>query len=603
MSSFLKKFYMKTLGASYKRPIGSKCSSILNLESLECRIALSNYFVSPSGDDHNDGRSPDTAWRSIDRVNQASFSPGDSINFQGGATFNGSLQSLSGGTPNNPLMVTSYGGDRATISSGNQDGIALYNPNGIVITHLALVGPGAGRGQTTGVGGYVDTTVSHIYIDDVDISGYGYAGISIYTDASIRDVRITNVTIHDCAPSDLTGFSAGITVQGDFGQSFLRRIFDLSIDHVRIFNNSQTMGIILSNVSNGVVQRSEVHDINGLSAVIGINAWASDNITFQYNESYRIYEAVGVDGDGIFFGNGVVNSLMQYNYSHDNSGFGFVLVADLPGLGPNSGNTVRYNISENDARFSSTYASLVVAGDVWNAEIYNNTFFMAGDASGSRENLSIWNWTGRGLHFRNNIFGTTGGTNKFFVTNLNSYTTGNDLVFQGNAYFSADGSFRVQYNDRSLFSLSDWQNATSQEMFGDSSVAFVGDPQLFNPGQGGTIGDADLLYTLDAYNLYLTSPVGQAGLDLVGLFGIDPGSQDFYGNPLDQSSSFAMGAYQPPAGGGPAPGHRTVVRTQRLPESKPSSVTINPFDFTSENKGKNRCQTDALDNLDFVFNF
>lgn len=42
------------------------------------------YYVSTNGDDHNDGKTPETAWKSIDRVNSASLKAGDAVYFNRG---------------------------------------------------------------------------------------------------------------------------------------------------------------------------------------------------------------------------------------------------------------------------------------------------------------------------------------------------------------------------------------------------------------------------------------------------------------------------------------------------------------------------------------
>ena len=58
------------------------------LENLESRRLLAaTYYVSPAGDDAADGRSPQTAWRTIERVNGKNWNPGDAVLFEGGQTF------------------------------------------------------------------------------------------------------------------------------------------------------------------------------------------------------------------------------------------------------------------------------------------------------------------------------------------------------------------------------------------------------------------------------------------------------------------------------------------------------------------------------------
>ena len=50
----------------------------------EVRAVGTDYHVSPSGDDAASGTTPATAWRTIGRVNAATFGPGDRVLFEGG---------------------------------------------------------------------------------------------------------------------------------------------------------------------------------------------------------------------------------------------------------------------------------------------------------------------------------------------------------------------------------------------------------------------------------------------------------------------------------------------------------------------------------------
>lgn len=69
----------------------------------------SEYFVdSANGDDMNDGRSPETAWRSLQKVNEAVLLPGDILRFRRGGLWRGSLVPHSG-SPGRPVTYTTYG--------------------------------------------------------------------------------------------------------------------------------------------------------------------------------------------------------------------------------------------------------------------------------------------------------------------------------------------------------------------------------------------------------------------------------------------------------------------------------------------------------------
>src|SRR5215470_1798296 len=72
------------------------------------------YYVSSSGDDANDG-STTKPWRTINKVNATTLSPGDTVALEGGAQFHGHLLITQSGTSNEPIQITSYSsasGDR-----------------------------------------------------------------------------------------------------------------------------------------------------------------------------------------------------------------------------------------------------------------------------------------------------------------------------------------------------------------------------------------------------------------------------------------------------------------------------------------------------------
>jgi hypothetical protein len=85
--------------------------------------AAGTYYVSPSGRDANSGRSPSRPWQTVYRVDKAGLRPGDTVLFQGGATFAdqplmpGWGLSVSGRS-HRPVTFGSYGNGRANLPKG-----------------------------------------------------------------------------------------------------------------------------------------------------------------------------------------------------------------------------------------------------------------------------------------------------------------------------------------------------------------------------------------------------------------------------------------------------------------------------------------------------
>lgn len=68
------------------------------------------YYVSTTGsNDANNGTSPSTPWETLGKVNSFSFSPGDSILFNRGSGWYGSLVINNSGTAGNPITYGAYG--------------------------------------------------------------------------------------------------------------------------------------------------------------------------------------------------------------------------------------------------------------------------------------------------------------------------------------------------------------------------------------------------------------------------------------------------------------------------------------------------------------
>ncbi len=89
-------------------------------------VSPNDYYVAENGDDSKDGKSPETAWKSLDKVNSTTFAPGDVIHFKGGNVWTGQLWPKGSGTSENRITLTSYGEGRPRIN-GNGTGRATVD--------------------------------------------------------------------------------------------------------------------------------------------------------------------------------------------------------------------------------------------------------------------------------------------------------------------------------------------------------------------------------------------------------------------------------------------------------------------------------------------
>ena len=70
--------------------------------------ATEYYLDSAGGDDANDGKSPDAAWRSLERLEKATLEPGDVVRFRRDRVWRGTLRAKSG-NEGEPVVYSDYG--------------------------------------------------------------------------------------------------------------------------------------------------------------------------------------------------------------------------------------------------------------------------------------------------------------------------------------------------------------------------------------------------------------------------------------------------------------------------------------------------------------
>jgi hypothetical protein len=101
--------------------IAFRSSALLLSTLLAAAINAATYYVSPTGNDANNGTSQATPWRTIARVQQkmSTLQPGDQVLFQRGGVYPGQLDIFANGTAAAPIVFGAYGtGERPIISGG-----------------------------------------------------------------------------------------------------------------------------------------------------------------------------------------------------------------------------------------------------------------------------------------------------------------------------------------------------------------------------------------------------------------------------------------------------------------------------------------------------
>lgn len=518
------------------------------------------YYLSASGNDNNAGTSLAAAWRTIQKLNTIQLQPGDSVLLEGGAVFTGTvyLDADDAGTALLPVYAGSYGSGRAIIQAGNGFGIRAYNCAGIHISGLIIQGSGAQTNTGRGIELYTDLgyDLTHIRIDSCDISGFGDYGIQIgawNTSNGFNDVRVRYVNSFDNGNGGMMsyGFNTVINHKNFYvGYS----TFHDNKGRPDITNTNTGNGIVLSGIDGAVIEYCEAYNngennSNPSGGPVGIWFYLVKNGLIQFCESHHNRTGTA-DGGGFDLDGGAQNCIIQYCYSHDNAGPGYLLAEYGSGL-PFTGNTIRYNISQNDARRSSAGAITFWGADAINSirqsMVYNNTVFVndANVISGTPSAVKLIGNNFSGVKLSNNIFYTTGTVN---MLHADAVTDSLRVHFLANDYYTAGANPVFNWLGTPYSGLAAWKTvAPTQERRGAVHFGLSADPLLNGAGTGGTIGSGQLHqmhWLLTAYKVGLNSPVVDAGIDMDAAFGAVIGNRDFFGNAPSHGAFQDVGAHE-----------------------------------------------------------
>lgn len=514
---------------------------ITGLAFIPCNSAMlvrgTTYYISPAGNDANAGTSPAQAWQTIEKINTVALQPGDRVAFEGGKAFAGTitLDENDSGTDKVPVIITSYGVGRATIKSDNANGLRAVKSRFLRIANINFTALDRNSGDNRGIS---FENVQHGEIDHVDVRCYQRAGVEI---RGSQHIRVTYVY------ATLNGY-VGITCSGPSD--------DVYVGYCRAINNPGYLesrghsgnGILFqSGPKNCLIEYCEaayngwnMGNTRGWNGPCGIWTWDTDHVTIQYCIAHDNLSPKG-DGCGFDLDGHSRNGIIQYCYSYNNWGAGY-LIMPIGNDCPNSTCTMRYCISENDGQGThpnNHHSGIYVADgqikqDVY---IYNNIIYN----SEGRHCVGSYTTTSY-LHFYNNIFLVRDG-GSFFFDQSEPKDPKDYHDYKGNLYWDfgeGDNWFGESAG------LQAWREKCGQEMLNGKPVGIYADPMLRDPGHGEKLTDPTQLPKLLAYTLRGKSSCINAGLSLATLFGITPGTQDFFGTKFTNNMTYAIGAYERP---------------------------------------------------------
>lgn len=413
------------------------------LLTMTLGLSAKDFYVnSKTGHDSNNGQSPQTAWKTVQRASQRKYLAGDRLLLARGSVFKGRFYARGKGQVINgkmkPIKLIPYGEGKRPIIHGEGKVLApviMRDVEGWEVSGLELTNKGAERKpQRYG-----------IFVENANIP-------------VARHIVIKNLFVHDvngALPKD-NGASTAIFIRikpkSEKALRFDRVLIEanhikdcsrngivLNVGTLRDNWNPSTNVVIRKNLIEGVggdgilptgcdgvlVEWNVMRDCPYLGeeggAAAGMWPWNCDNAVFQYNEVTD--HKAWVDGQAYDCDYSCKNTLYQYNLSYENYG-GFMLVC-APGYvkkgwlknnALNYDSVIRFNLSLDDGgrdkRGKKAYKSPVFSitgGSTKNTKIYGNIIARTKQKHSKEDHrlLEFGDWGGRtavGTKIFNNIF-------------------------------------------------------------------------------------------------------------------------------------------------------------------------------------------------------
>jgi hypothetical protein len=513
--------------------ITASCSKVPGDDPYEELNKSTFYIDSQNGNDSYSGRSPQKAWASLDKVNGTVFKPGDNILFRAGSVWGGQLEFKGSGAAGSPIRVNRYGEGRNPVIHGQGvklhtvllNNVEYWELRNLEITNSGKVRQAGRRGVIVSAWDFGD--VHHIVLDSLEIhhvngslvKSEGGGGSAILWSNGGTQVKtrfiglyITNNYLHNCARNGINSRANSNTRRSEWHPSL-----DVVIRN-NLLEKIPGDGIVPIGTDGALIEYNVMRDspdiLSNQEAAAGIWPWSSDNTIIQFNEVSG--HKAKWDGQGFDSDWNCLNTIIQYNYSHDNYG-GFLLVC-------NNGNNintdwnigtantiVRYNVSINDGirPYQTTQRGwfspvIHISGPVSNTQIYNNIIVLPEKSMPEMDRtiVEMDNWGGPwpvDTWFANNIF-----------------------------FVEGSSRFRLKQDINTLFTNNCYTGAIENMPY--DPAAICADPQFVNAAARG-----EGFEILQSFMLKDTSPLKNSGLPVM-----NNGGRDFFGNILGESVSIGI---------------------------------------------------------------
>jgi hypothetical protein len=338
------------------------------------------YISSQSGNDINYGTSINSPWRSLKKLAEINFQPGDSILFAKNSRFTDGIEFKSSGTKANPIVLSSYGsGSLPAFSNPDPD---KFNGNVFQISGSFIVIDGLSFSKCADANSKKGKSVLEVG--------------AIFTKTGADHITIQNCEFKDCP--------IGVNITGQ--HSLITNNIFKDCNRFLAAPSWGPLGIVIANAYNEISYNTCSNYVN-----IGGNYGADGGF---------------IELDDRYFGTKVHDIKIHHNKSFDNMGF-----LEIEGQVEGDNIDVYYNLSYD-------YQEFIFYWGGNNSKIENNTVIRTKPSLNGAVN-TVFTMAKENFTVRNNIFVVANGIQVFVTA---PYDIGNydKVIHENNLYYCSDGS-------------------------------------------------------------------------------------------------------------------------------------------------------------------
>lgn len=532
------------------------------------------YVDADGGSDSNDGKSEGTAWKSLEKINDTTFEPGDTLSFKRGCSWTGLLSPKGSGEKGNPITINAYGNisDGRPVINGNSwcgdqgddlenkvfnAAVFFYNQQYWNITSLEVTNFDPNHKTDDGsdechikkygilimgkdAGTLNGMNCTNLYVHSVisipigQAAGVGRGGIIYAIRGNSIETNWNDITVEGNYVKDVNHY--GINFISTWGSSLFPDESGIPSSEGAYRSNSTNItirGNYLENIGNAAICPSAYDEIlieknicnkcnSGPNGNVPIGWENGDKTICQYNEVFGSGASDSKEDSQAFDAdvNATLN-YVQYNYTHDNPSGSFFECS----LGSAFETYYRYNISVNDGYGSNIYdgGAVITLQNPRNGtlDVYNNLIYMDADHDGQITS----NWDGSGT-------ADLASSKKFTFTN-------NIIITEKEDGVAWNENYKGVVNNNA-YGGANTNNRRADDVNG--KTASVSDFVSLKEGTSGSVNDVDgtfvLTYgTVDQYKIVDGATVVDKGVAV-----IDNGGKDYFGSIVDELAKPNIGA-------------------------------------------------------------